>query len=159
MKSDIHIINLQKTELSQKELAVFLNKISKDFFPPLENRVDINLWSKKLYAKSTTLVICAPENKKQIVGAVSFYSNNYADSISYITLLGVHPAYRRRGYGKKLLNACLMYLTNKGFKSAQTRTWFGNDAVSLYKSFGFIETKRAKDRPDGGESIFFEKKL
>jgi ribosomal protein S18 acetylase RimI-like enzyme len=59
---------------------------------------------------------------------------------SFVTDLFVEPAFRRRGIGKELLQACLGYLKSTGCKHVRLVVWYMNEAaIRLYRELGFRE--------------------
>lgn len=58
--------------------------------------------------------------------------------------LGVLPAYRRLGYGRDILSACLVVLRRRGVKDVFLEVDAGNEAaLALYRQAGFIELSMA----------------
>lgn len=60
--------------------------------------------------------------------------------------MGVHPSYRRKGLGEKLLRACIEKAQKKGITRIELETRADNKAsIGLYEKFGFVhETTKAK---------------
>lgn len=56
----------------------------------------------------------------------------------YVGLLGVDPAYQKQGYGKKLLQCSVDFVTSLNADRLDLHTWEGNlKAMPLYKRTGF----------------------
>jgi ribosomal-protein-alanine N-acetyltransferase len=64
---------------------------------------------------------------------------------AHITILAVHPHYRRRGFGKVLLLALLMAAVERGLERATLEVRASNSsALSLYREFGFKTAGRRR---------------
>jgi putative acetyltransferase len=73
--------------------------------------------------------------------------------------LYVKPEYRGLGLGKLLANALIQYATDQGYKLMKLDTLTKlNEAVNLYKSFGFVATSPYVYNPLN-EVLYFEKTL
>ncbi|MDF2210679.1 MAG: ribosomal protein S18-alanine N-acetyltransferase [Arthrospira platensis PCC 7345] len=72
---------------------------------------------------------------------------------AHITLLAIHPDYRRLGLGSNLLRALLQLAQQRGLSHATLEVKASNDiALSLYQKFGFqIAGRRNKYYADTGE--------
>jgi mycothiol synthase len=105
---------------------------------------------------------CSPENvilafdSDQPIGycwtRITLWKNKApGERTGRITMLGVDPDYRGRGFGRELLLAGLSYLKSKGLRVVELTVDTENKvAYALYKSVGF---KRWKS------SLWYEKKL
>ncbi|PSB02679.1 ribosomal protein S18-alanine N-acetyltransferase [Merismopedia glauca] len=72
---------------------------------------------------------------------------------SHITLLAIHPKYRRQGLGQMLLYGLLKKAWEEGLERATLEVRAGNqDAISLYAKFGFkLAGKRPRYYQDNNE--------
>lgn len=72
---------------------------------------------------------------------------------AHITMLAVHPSYRRQGFGQVLLQALLTVAQQQGLERATLEVRASNQsALSLYQKFGFQEVgRRRRYYPDTGE--------
>lgn len=77
----------------------------------------------------------------------------------HLTVIGVLPAYRKRGVGEALLAFALAYARLNNFKSANATSRKSNKPIiSLVKKFGFKITKEIKDfYPDGETAVVEER--
>jgi len=152
--------NMKDTKYNHQEIFNLLKILDDDFYPSLSSIVELDAWSKKLFNNAYNLIVINPENKEiSIIAMLSFYCNDEEKQYSFIPIIGVLKEYRSKGLSKLLLSECLKILKQKGFKELGIRTWSGNLAYNIYKSFGFKEIKRINDRPNGVFSIYLELKL
>ena len=79
-----------------------------------------------------------PKNREKIIG-VSFVNPTWNVSNGYyVLLLGVDPAYQRKGYGKALLLRSTQYAADKNAQLITLHTWGGNvKAQPVYKRQGY----------------------
>ena len=76
-----------------------------------------------------------------------------ADGITgYVFSITIHPAYRRKGLGVRLVGAVVDDLRERGRKSANTVISDENEASKqLFMSLGFKEAKKMKDYYEAGD--------
>ena len=85
----------------------------------------------------------AVEEKGSVVGYANF--RMVADE-GEIERVAVHPDFRRRGYGRKLMEAMVDYSRKKGVRDMTLDVRVNNEkAINLYESCGFSEEGRRKD--------------
>ncbi len=72
---------------------------------------------------------------------------------AHLTILAVHPSYRRQGFGQALLHALLTIARQQGLERATLEVRVSNQsALSLYQKFGFHEAgRRRRYYSDTGE--------
>lgn len=77
--------------------------------------------------------------------------------LAWISTIGVHPDYQRRGIGSRLLAECEARLAEQRLKLVVRA---GNaPAIALYSGFGYDETERWQGYYPGGETgIVMEKR-
>ena len=78
-----------------------------------------------------------------------------------LTYLSIHPTYRRRGLGKKLLKETLKICESFAIEKIQLEVSDKNlDALNFYNAFGFETIGiRKKYYKDGSNALLQEKKL
>jgi len=114
----------------QSEAALFGNKD----IPPLTQTLDEVI---EEYNNGIVLKLIDEEGK--IIGSVRA---NVNEGTVYIGKLMVHPDYRRKGFGKKLLTTIEDFFTEKRFELfTSTRS---KDNIRLYSSVGYKEFKKEK---------------
>lgn len=85
----------------------------------------------------------AVEENGSVVGYANF--RIVADE-GEIERVAVHPDFRRRGYGRKLMEAMVEYSRKKGVRDMTLDVRVNNEkAINLYESCGFSEEGRRKD--------------
>lgn len=81
-----------------------------------------------------------------------------SQDLGWIASVGVHPDYRRKGYGTTLLQACERALDTSRVRLSLRRSNEG--ALRLYKQQGYREINRwPKYYRDGEDAIVMEKEL
>ena len=90
--------------------------------------------------------ILVAEEDEKVVGVISFWLRprlNWTTLEGWIPDLYVHPAYRERGIGRQLIDACAAEARRRGchrltLESGRER----DDAHRLYESYGFRRSGR-----------------
>ncbi|UCE12178.1 MAG: GNAT family N-acetyltransferase [Candidatus Heimdallarchaeota archaeon] len=101
------------------------------------------------YVRKTNLLynrIFALEGNKIIGMVIPFGSSNPEQKhIGTIGSLGVRPSYQRRGIGRSLLSSAIQWLRKQDCTIIELGVSADNeDALGLYKKFGFYELKSQK---------------
>lgn len=85
-----------------------------------------------------------------VVGAVQ---SGFPGPTGHIKDLAVHPNYRRRGIARHLLSEALAHLYSAGAIRSMLEVRASNEpAISLYRSVGFLPTRRRPGYYDDGET-------
>jgi len=94
--------------------------------------------------------IALPDGNTRVIGMVVVWM---VTDEAHIATIAVHPDYRGRGAGRKLLAACLRATACKGAKRSTLEVRAGNViAQSLYQSFGFqVAGRRPRYYQDNNE--------
>lgn len=127
------ILKLSNTSNNINLLTQYLCEVDNDFEIPLSSRTELKIFSLKLLLHGH--VFFAIE-KKQAVGLIAFYCNNYENHQAYIPILSVKQNYRSKGYARQLINiainVCRLYkMSTVAVDSINPIT------INLYKSVGF----------------------
>ncbi len=90
-------------------------------------------------SRSNNMLILVAEAGGEIVGFMQL-TRHWADPYAgYVKLLNVHPRYRGRGIGTRLLKGALEAVMREGLLRLDLHTWGGNErALRLYKKMGFM---------------------
>lgn len=122
--------------LNSKLIAEFLKNVSYDFPIPLDEKVDIDKYSKKIL--NGTIKFYMQEDK---IGAmVGGYTENILNNTAYIAIVAVDKRLRGRGIAKKLIYEFISECNDKGIKSVNLYTHKSNYiAIKMYKELGFRE--------------------
>lgn len=119
-----------------KELFSFLKKVDSLFDTLLSKRVDLRLFSQKLVEFSE--IIYVNDETDNIIGLVSYYANDFATKIAYITLLAVVPEYQGNGLSKIMLQKCIENCKKNEMCFIDLHTDSRNlKAINLYMTMGF----------------------
>jgi ribosomal-protein-alanine N-acetyltransferase len=80
---------------------------------------------------------------------------------AHITTFAIHPEFRRKGYGTKLLHYALEFAKSKGCKEVLLEVRVSNQvAQALYRRFGFSEIGiRKAYYSDGEDALVMRKSL
>ncbi|MFA5828071.1 MAG: GNAT family N-acetyltransferase [Candidatus Shapirobacteria bacterium] len=120
---------------SEKEIYSHLVKCDGDFVPSLSKTVNIEKYSKKLFAKAIRFEAWSG---KVLVGCVAAYINDKINHLAYITNVSVIREYMGQGIASGLLLRCIEYVKeNKFCKILLEVNKHNSLAISLYKKFNF----------------------
>ena len=123
--------------VSREDLAAVARLEEMCFSIPWSNTAIEEAFANELYR------FVAVEEKGVIVGYANF--RIVADE-GEIERVAVHPDSRRRGYGRKLMEAMVEYSRKKGVRDMTLDVRVNNEkAINLYESCGFVEEGRRKD--------------
>ncbi len=113
----------------------------KNVFPDLSLQVNINDYFKKIADNGFTYAIY---NDVQICAIACIYINDFRTKTSFITLIGVHENYRRKGYAQALLDYCIKKSENAGMQYIKLEVNKNNfSAIKFYKKNQFKKFSEA----------------
>ena len=117
---------------------------------------NLKQWEKELRKNYVYAFACF--RNYQIVGICVFQKIFCNAELTY---LSIHPTYRRRGIGKKLLKETLKICESFDIEKIQLEVSDKNlDALNFYNAFGFETIGiRKKYYKDGSNALLQEKKL
>lgn len=123
-------------KVTKAALLKFLKEVDEDFYPPLSQKTDLNLFAEKMLANADFFY--EQSDSGNIIGLVAIYDNDWEKKYAYIPLVAVSPFYRRLGIANKLLLAALDYVASLGSKIQIIGIHTSNFiAVKLYQNIGF----------------------
>jgi ribosomal-protein-alanine N-acetyltransferase len=97
------------------------------------------------------------EREDELVGFVIGDRRRHRD-LGWIASIAVHPGYRRRGLGEKLLAACEQALDTSRFRLSLRPSNLG--ALALYLKHGYVEVDRWRRYYRNGEdALVMEKQI
>ena len=136
-------IDYRTKTASATDILAHLRECAVNYVPPLDERVNLVEYSRKLFIKSMTFEAW---EEHCLVGLIAAYFNDTSASIAYITNVSVSTNYMSAGIASRLLCTCIEYARKEGFQAIQLEVGKGNTrAIALYKRFGFM-TGRVKDK-------------
>jgi ribosomal protein S18 acetylase RimI-like enzyme len=147
---------IDKPKDKAKEIELFIREVSIYFTPPLDSKVDISAYSRKLALKSTVAFAFDRMDKNKLVGLLAYYRNNNLTKEAYLSVFSVLPEYQGMGIGKRLLTLCLHDIKTANFAKVRLETWSKNAIVKTYQNLGFKIWNRVTDRPEENETLKME---
>ena len=137
------MIKLREFSLSDLEKVI---KIEKASF--LNRKAFSEDYFRKLYQKFPEEFIVAKDEGKILGYAVGGVQKDCGKIIS----ISVHPAWRKKGVGKKLANFYIEHFKKKNLKKISLRVRKNNlAAISFYKNLGFQISKTIKNYYQNGD--------
>lgn len=128
--------------VSEKAIYEYLKNTDSSFLPPLNSKVNIEEYSKKIFNNAITFEAWI-ENK--LVGLIATYFN-FESKLSFITSVSVKKEYMGLGIATKLLIMCLDYSKNNNFKNIKLEVFKDNIvAIKLYEKHNFTKTNTLND--------------
>lgn len=129
------MLSIKKNNLSFQELKTFLSLTSGYFIPNLYERVNIEIYAKKLYENALIIEV---RDEKKIVGLLACYANDIITKRAFITSICVLKEYQRKGVAKKMFEELYAELIEKQFESiALEVSKKALPAIDLYRKEGF----------------------
>ncbi len=127
-------IDMTVNAASAPVIAAHLRRCDDDFIPRLSDRVEIDAYSRKIAARATRFEGWA---FGALVGLVAAYFDPDGRD-PFITSVSVDPEQRERGLASRLLDACVAYARERGYKGVRLEVDRGNEpAIALYQRGGF----------------------
>lgn len=128
---------------TEEEIYLHLKLCNEKFIPPLEEKVNIREYSKKLFKKSVTFE--AWENQT-LAGLVAAYFNDTENHLGFITNVSILKDYKGKGIASELMNMCINYSKGNKFTEIILEVSKENkDAISLYEKFNFVNFEIKND--------------
>ena len=87
------------------------------------------------------------KDKKQVLGFIAFYCNDYVNYKAFISMIAVKNQYHHKGWGTKLLEEAIKISQNEGMKTLSLEV-----AKGFLQKTGIFTGKRRK------EFLFYEQK-
>ncbi len=120
---------------TQAEILKYFKSNSRVFFEPLDNRVNIDEYARKL-AKFSTQFWLYDEGSP--VGFMAAYLNDTSSKIAYISTISVIKSYQGKGGGKLLINNLIQLAARKKFYKIRLEVAANNSkAIRFYRKQGF----------------------
>lgn len=127
----------------------------------LEKACFLHPWTPEMISGSVSTDLDVWLILKEEVKAVGYCAFRILLGEGELFRIGVSPAFRGRGYGKKLMDGMVEYARKKEVKSMVLEVRESNErAINLYKSYGFLEECVRKGyyrEPDEAAVIMFHR--
>jgi GNAT superfamily N-acetyltransferase len=124
---------------TEEEICSHLKECSDNFSPPLDERVNIEEYSKKLFGNSVTFEAWVDNI---LIGLAAAYFDDLGNQSGYITNISVTRDYKELGIASELMNLCISYAKQYKVKEIKLEVCRDNSpAIHLYKKFGFMDYK------------------
>jgi len=121
---------------SEAEVAGHLKACDANFVPPLNERANINNYTRKIVSKSTRFEAWS---NGELVGLVAVYCNDQKNLIAYITSVSVLKKWTGKGIATCLISRCIVHAKTSGMRQIDLEVANDNTAViRLYKKSGFV---------------------
>lgn len=125
---------------SEKDIDLHLNKCNISFIPPLNARVNIADYAKKIFNNATTFEAW---REKELIGLIAIYFNKEMN-MGFITNVSVMKEYMGASIASNLLKMCIEYTAKLNYSEIKLEVFKDNiPAINFYKKYNFtqIETK------------------
>jgi ribosomal protein S18 acetylase RimI-like enzyme len=127
---------------STAEILQHLKNCSSNFSPPLDERVDVDVYSQKLHEKSITFEAW---NGHLLAGLLAAYFNQNTRFV-FVTNVSVLKDYMGLGIASELLRQCITDAQDKNFDEIKLEVHAENyPAIALYRKFNFINDGGGND--------------
>ena len=127
----------------EEDILAHLIECNANFRPPLDEKVNIEEYSKKLFKKSLTFEAWT---NQILIGLVAVYFNDLKNYSGYITNVSVIRKYIGQGIASKLLKMSIEYAKTNHFREISLEvSKESKNAIHLYKRFGFSDFKSKDD--------------
>jgi len=144
------MLNLKSNKIKYKiktaavnEIFSHLKECNENFTPPLDDRVNIEEYAKKIFDKSVTFEAWQDQ---LLVGFIAAYFNDNFSGSAFITNVSIVRNFMRLGIASRLLNLCIGYASQNNFKKLKLEVnRHNNSAIRLYDRLGFVSYKTNED--------------
>jgi ribosomal protein S18 acetylase RimI-like enzyme len=134
-QTQLKYIELDKNELSSKQVQDYFNRMCDYFIPPINQVIDISVYSDKLVQNADCFFI---QNGEENVGFLAIYTNDCSGKVSFISSISVIPRYQGTGVSQKLIDFSVEHAGKKGMKYIKLEVNKNNiRAIKFYKSNKF----------------------
>jgi ribosomal protein S18 acetylase RimI-like enzyme len=127
---------------TEGQILAHLKECNENFRPPLDERVDVVEYSRKLYGKSITFEAWRGND---LVGLLAVYLNKGTRNSAYITNVSVSKSSMGMGIASTLLHNCVGYAIEQDCKEIALEVHKANrQALGLYRKFDFMITDESE---------------
>ncbi len=120
---------------AKEQITIHLRQCADQFVPTLSQRVDILEYARKIAEKSVTFEAW---NQEKLIGLIAAYFNDPEKEFGFITSVSVVDDCTGKGIAAALLNQCVQYAGEQGFKTIRLEVSEENSrAIRLYSTRRF----------------------
>ena len=136
-------IRFETKTASEEEICSHLEACKDDFIPPLDQTVDIQEYSRKIFDRSVTFEAWEDRN---LVGLLAAYFNDMRNRTGYVTNVSLMKDHTGLGIASTLVSMCIAYAKRCDFKEITLEVNKENSlAIRLYGKFGFVECENRNE--------------
>ena len=129
--------------VSEEKIYFHLEECNNNFNPPLDQKVNIIEYFKKIFDKFITFEAWVGQT---LVGLVAGYFNDEENHSGYITSVSLSKDYMGRGVASALIKMYINYVKWHQFEEIKLEVAKNNiPAISLYRKYGFIDFEDKSD--------------
>lgn len=140
---NISKIKYKTKTATEEEIYSHLKECNDNFCPQLDERVNIEEYSKKLFDRSVTFEAWVDNI---LIGLAAAYFNDAENHSGYITNVSITKDYMESGIASELMNMCIRYAKQYKVKEIKLEVFKDNSpAIHLYKRFGFMNFTNKDD--------------
>lgn len=132
-------IKYDKNKASTAEITNHLTHCDSNFIPPLNSRVNIDDYAKKIATSATRFEAWSAE---KLVGLVAAYCNDVEQRTTFITSVSVLTEWRGQGIPSELISKCIAHTKEIDFSRIKLEAASNNiPAIKLYEKSGFTSNQ------------------
>jgi ribosomal-protein-alanine N-acetyltransferase len=137
METKINNLRYETGTATYSDIHSHLKECSDDFNFPLEKRVDIALYSKKIFEKAITFEAWVDNI---LIGLIAAYFNSMNHSFGYITNISVMKIYTGLKIASLLMSMCIEYANRNNFRGVMLEVSKDDkNTINIYEEFGFVK--------------------
>lgn len=130
------IVTYAINKSTAKEILSHLEICNDGFIPPLSNKINLDVYSEKMFEKSVRFEAW---KNNLLIGLVAAYLNDADNKSGFITNVSILPSYNGKGIATELMKSCIAYTQKNNFKEIKLEVSEKNSgAIHLYEKFGFM---------------------
>lgn len=139
---EIADLTYQTKTVSENDIVLHLNKCNNSFVPPINTRINITDYAKKIFNNAITFEAW---KDTELVGLIATYFNKETN-LGFITNVSVMKEYMGAGIASKLLKMCIEYAANLNYNEIKLEVFKDNvPAVNFYKKYNFTQIETQND--------------
>lgn len=139
----IENINFKIKTATEEYIYSHLMECKDSFIPPLDKKVNIRDYSKKIAELSITFEAWT---EGVLIGLIAAYFNDTETQLGYITNVSIIKEQKNKGITSELLENCIKYARQNNFKEIILEVHKDNTpAINLYEKFNFLNFDSKKN--------------